>query len=255
VNALADAPLPQIGTIVAKRSRLSDLISERLSRLIFEGVLAPGTVIRTAHMAREMGVSRTPLREALQRMEVDGLVVTWANGSARVADYDRGEALEMMELREMIDGLAARILAQRGASAAVLAQLAEHVEAAYQASLADDKHGFLVVNADFHTAILAATNHRPLQQFHALVRITSQAVYMRLGRQPGRHRQSALEHREILAAIRDRDPAAAEAVARRHIRNAAGFWLSASEAPTPAPALAAPRKTRKTAAGGSAPAS
>src|SRR6185369_9915103 len=135
------------------------------------------------------------------------------------------EALELMDVREVVDGLATRILAERGTTDTVYRELEELVASADKASHANDKHGFLRFNARFHAAILTATNHRPLQQFHPLVRITSQAVYLRHGRQQLRHQQSSREHQEILAAIKARDPVQAERAAKRHVRRAAQFWL------------------------------
>jgi DNA-binding GntR family transcriptional regulator len=170
------------------------------------------------------------MREALQRLEADGYVTIAPNGVASVAALDRDDAVQMMDVREVIDGLAARILAERGVSDAILSELAELVERMQRASRADDKHGFLVLNARFHAAMLSATEHRPLQQFHSLVRITSQAVYLRLGHQPLRHRQSSEEHAKIIDAIRRRDPAEAEMLARSHIRRAAQFWLKEERA-------------------------
>jgi DNA-binding GntR family transcriptional regulator len=210
---------------VAKRMKLSDQVVETLSRLIIEGVLQPGSAIRTEELASQLGVSRTPTREALQRLEADGLVTASPNGVVRVATLEREQALELMDVREVVDGLACRILAERGTTEATFSELEELVASAEKASQANDKHGFLRFNARFHAAILTATNHRPLQQFHSLVRITSQAVYLRHGRQQLRHQQSSQEHAEILAALRLRDPVQAERAAKRHVRRAAQFWL------------------------------
>jgi DNA-binding GntR family transcriptional regulator len=212
-------------TPIGKRTRLSDHIVETLSRLIVEGNLEPGSAIRTEDLGRQLGVSRTPMREALQRLEADGFVTVAPNGIAKVATLDRDEALKMMDVRELVDGLAARVLAENGITDAVYAELADLVTAMKRASLADDKHGYLVLNARFHATMLTATQHRPLQQFHPLVRITSQAVYLRLGHQPSRHRQSSQEHAALLKAIRARNPVLAERLAREHIRKAAQFWL------------------------------
>lgn len=220
------APLPAaVITPIGKRTRLSDHIVETLSRLIVEGDLEPGSVIHTEDLGRQLGVSRTPMREALQRLEADGFVTVAPNGIAKVATLDRDEALKMMDVRELIDGLTARVLAENGITDAVYAELADLVTAMKRASLADDKHGYLVLNARFHATMLTATQHRPLQQFHPMVRITSQAVYLRLGHQPSRHRQSSQEHAALLKAIRARNAALAERLAREHIRKAGQFWL------------------------------
>jgi len=94
-----------------------------------------------------------------------------------------------------------------------------------EASAADDKYEFLVLNARFHGTILEASGHRRLLQFASLVRVASQALYGRLGLQPLRHQLSAREHREILEALRSRNSELAERVARIHIRRAADHWL------------------------------
>jgi DNA-binding GntR family transcriptional regulator len=218
-------PGPNVFIPIARRTRLSDNIVETLSRMIVDGNLQPGTVIRTEELGRQLGVSRTPMREALQRLETDGFVTIAPNGVASVATLDSHEALQMMDLREVIDGLAARILAERGVPDPIMSELTELVERMQKASRADDKHLYLVLNARFHAEMLTATEHKPLQQFHPLVRITSQAVYMGQGHQPVRHRESGEEHGRILDAIRRREPAEAEMLARSHIRRAAEFWL------------------------------
>ena len=210
---------------VARRMKLSDHVVETISRLIVEGGLDPGAIIRTEDLARQLGVSRTPMREALQRLEAEGFVTVSPNGTAKVAMLEGEKAMEMMDLREVVDGLACRVLAERGCSEIVHDELAQLAASAEQAGLADDKHGFLRLDARFHSTILTATSHRPLQQFHSLVRITSQVVYLRLGWQKLRHQQSSREHAEILNAIKGHDPAQAERCARQHVRRAAQFWL------------------------------
>ncbi len=78
-------PLPAaVITPIGKRTRLSDHIVETLSRLIVEGNLEPGSVIRTEDLGRQLGVSRTPMREALQRLEADGFVTVAPNGMSSV---------------------------------------------------------------------------------------------------------------------------------------------------------------------------
>jgi DNA-binding GntR family transcriptional regulator len=222
---MTSSPTSNLITPIARRARLSDHVVETLSRLIIEGALEPGAVIRTEELAVQLGISRTPMREGLQRLEADGFVTIAPNGIARVAMLGVDEALEMMDVREVIDGLAARLLAERGVRDSIATELTTFADQMMQASLNDDKHGYLSLNSRFHSTILTATNHKPLQQFLPLVHITSQAIYMRHGHQPTRHQQSAKEHVGILKAIKARDPVLAEKLARSHIRKAADFWL------------------------------
>ncbi len=209
---------------LARQPRMKEGIVDQLRRLILDGSLAPGTVLRQEHLARQLRVSRTPLREALDALEREGLVVFSATGAASVVALEPEDAREIMDLREMVDGLAARLLAQRGLPREVdreLTALAKRMRAYAPA----DKHHYLVANADFHVKIVEATAHARLQQFIPLVRMSSEVVYMRLQNQGKRLSRSAGEHGSVLDAIRSGDPALAERLAREHVRNAADHWL------------------------------
>jgi DNA-binding GntR family transcriptional regulator len=208
-----------------RQPRMKEGIVDQLRRLILDGSLAPGTVLRQEHLARQLRVSRTPLREALDALEREGLVVYSATGAASVIALELDDAREILDLREMVDGLAARLLAQRGLPREVdreLTALAKRMRAYAPA----DKHHYLVANADFHVKIVEATAHARLQQFIPLVRMSSEVVYMRLQNQGRRLSRSAGEHSLVLDAIRSGDAAAAERLAREHVRNAADHWLS-----------------------------
>ncbi len=209
---------------VVRQPRMKEGIVDQLRRLILEGKLAPGTVLRQEHLARQLQVSRTPLREALVALEREGFIVIAPTGAASVVSLDARDALEIMDVREMVDGLAARLLAQRGLPPDVereLSVLAKEM----RAIAARDKHRFLVANADFHVKIVEATGHARLQQFIPLVRMSSEVVYIHLQNQGRRLTSSAHEHTRLLDAIRSGDADAAERSAREHVRNAAAHWL------------------------------
>jgi DNA-binding GntR family transcriptional regulator len=202
-------------------------IVDQLRRAIFEGKLPPGTVLRQEHLARQLQVSRTPLREALIALEHEGFIVFSPTGAAMVASLDVTDAREIMDVREMIDGLAARLLAQRGMTPEVdraLTALADEM-----CRIADvDPHRYLVANADFHAMIVEATGHARLQQYVPLVRMSAKVVFANVKDLDHRLSSSGEEHRTLLAAIRSGDGEAAERSARDHVRNAAAFWLAAS---------------------------
>ena len=208
-----------------QRRRLMDPIVERLTGLIMDGKLEPGTVIRQERIARQLGVSRTPLREALRQLEQEGLIVFLPNGTAEVARYDVTATMELWQLREVVDGLAARVAAERGLPAGAEATLAELLQRLEETHAAGDLRRYLDINARFHTGLLEASGHRPLQQFASLVRITSRAIYTRQKDvRPG----TVDEHRRILDAVRERRAEDAEDAARAHIRHAADFWLQSA---------------------------
>jgi DNA-binding GntR family transcriptional regulator len=219
-EALADVTPIQI----VRQPRMKEGIVDHLRRAILDGKLAPGTVLRQEHLARQLHVSRTPLREALIALEREGFITIAPSGAASVVSLDARDAREIMDLREMVDGLAARLLAQRGLSAELDRELTALAKT-MRALAARDQHGYLVANADFHVKIVEATGHARLQQFIPLVRMSSQVVYIRMQNQGRRLTSSADEHARVLDAIRAGDTDAAERLAREHVRNAAAHWL------------------------------
>jgi GntR family transcriptional regulator of vanillate catabolism len=214
---------------VSRAPRMKEGIVDQLRRLILEGKLAPGTVLRQEHLARQLSVSRTPLREALGTLEQEGFITIAASGAASVIALDDRDAREIMDVREMVDGLAARIAATRGLPADIDRELAA-LATEMRAMAPRDKHRYLVANADFHAKIVEATGHNRLQTFIPLVRMSSEVVYMRMQGQERRLSVSASEHTRILDAIRSGDGVAAERLAREHVRNAADHWLQGEEA-------------------------
>jgi DNA-binding GntR family transcriptional regulator len=209
---------------VVRHPRMKEGIVDSVRGAILEGKLAPGTVLRQEHLARQLHVSRTPLREALIALEREGFVTIAPSGAASVVALDARDALEIMDLREMVDGLAARLLAQRGIGADADRELTALAKT-MRANAARDQHRYLVANAGFHVKIVEATGHARLQQFIPLVRMSAQVVYIRLRDQGRRLTHSADEHTRVLDAIRAGDADAAERFAREHVRNAAAHWL------------------------------
>ena len=208
---------------MARQPRMKERIADELRRLIIAGTLAPGTVLRQEHLAQQLQVSRTPLREALIALEKEGLIVIAPSGAASVVALDTRDAREIMDVRELVDGLAARLLAECGMSEELDLELS--AMAKEMRTTRSDKQRYLVLNADFHTKIIEATGHARLQQFVPLVRMASEVVYTRAQKEGRRLASSATEHTRILAAIRSGDGEEAERIARAHVRNAARHWL------------------------------
>lgn len=218
---------PQLAapTLIERPSRLAAAAVEQLRTLIFNGQLPPGTVLRQEELAGRLGISRTPLRESLLLLEAEGLVETTPSGASRVVDLRGQAAREALELREVVDGLVARLNADRGLTMEQLGRLEEMLAEMDRASRVDDKQAYLAINARFHLELLAHLEHRWLDQLTVVVRLSSQATYLR--DQPGgeRLRRSADEHRAILTAIRERRADKAEELARAHVRNASTHWV------------------------------
>ncbi|MDA8332847.1 MAG: GntR family transcriptional regulator [Candidatus Dormibacteraeota bacterium] len=214
------------GPVAIKRpSRLAEAAADQLRGLIFGGQLPPGSVLRQEELAGRLGISRTPLRESLRLLEVEGLVETPVTGGSRVVDLAGEAAREMMEVREVIDGLVGRLWARRGLAESQRAAFTKMLDEMDRASVRGEKKAYMVTNAAFHVGLLRGLEHRWLDQFGSLVRMSSQATYLHLDEGEERLLRSAREHRSILDAIVNREEELAERLARQHVVNALRHWV------------------------------
>jgi DNA-binding GntR family transcriptional regulator len=191
---------------------------ERLLRAIEEGELVPGSRLREAELAERFRISRTPVREALGRLEAQGLVAHEPHRGASVAQLDYGQVSELYDLREVLEGTAAR-LAGVHASAVETEILEEMV--ARDRGLLGDAPALARTNRLFHRQIHGAARNRFLQGTLETMRLS---LVLLPGATtlsaPDRAVESLAEHAAIVAAIRAHDGDGAEAAARTHIRAA-----------------------------------
>jgi DNA-binding GntR family transcriptional regulator len=180
------------------------------------GELPGGARLIETELAERFGVSRTPVREALKRLEAQGVAA--AEGRRLVvATLDHDQLGELYEVRGVVEGLAAR-LAARHAAPEEVAVLRQMVEA--DRALVDQPGALALANKRFHRQMHRASHNRYLNRMLqdmrrslALLSSTTLAV-------PGRGAAAVAEHEAIIRAIESRDEEAAEAAARGHISNA-----------------------------------
>ncbi|MEM7562050.1 MAG: GntR family transcriptional regulator [Pseudomonadota bacterium] len=195
----------------------ADEVQQRIRVGIRNGRYQPGARIREAEVAEWLGVSRTPVREALRRLEADGLVSFEPWRGVVVAELDRQAVGELYAMRGILEGAAARMAARYIDDAEIdllelLLQQADEV--------AEDAEKLARINRRFHQTLSAAARNRYLlqsmnQQENGLALLNGTTFSV-----PGRAVTAAEEHRAIVEAIRARDPEAAERAARAHIANA-----------------------------------
>ncbi|MCK0167220.1 GntR family transcriptional regulator [Jannaschia sp. S6380] len=192
---------------------------EALRARIVSGGLKPGDRIREVELAQEMGLSRTPVREAIKRLEQDGLIRHAPHKGAVVRALDPQSMNELYLVREVLEGTAAGLAAQHASTAEITA-LEELL--ATQPPEGQDDGGAEAArrNAIFHDAIGHAAHNRHL--LHAMDGLSGAMAL--LGpttlSMPGRIPVAMEEHAAILHAISARDAGAADAAARAHIRAA-----------------------------------
>ncbi|MBI2237501.1 MAG: GntR family transcriptional regulator [Actinobacteria bacterium] len=194
----------------------SELVASELRRAIVAGEFGPGQPLRQRHLAARFRVSPTPVREALRRLESEGLVQTSVHRGAFVVEVDRASLEENYRIRAALEGLAADLATQKLTEE----DLAE-VEAIHR-RLRDCRPGdrrIAELNRRLHFRIYECARSSLLL---ALLRLLWQSLPG--GPQVWRpHEESVGQHEALLAALRARDPEAAAARAREHILSAIPF--------------------------------
>jgi DNA-binding GntR family transcriptional regulator len=202
---------------LAHHLSLRERIVARLRLAILAGDLAPKARLREPELARQLEVSRTPLREAIRQLEAEGLLTTIPRIGTFVSELTAQDAEELYALRVVIEGLAARQAAERPdpAKGEILRGILEEL-----AKRTDDFRGYHEISGQFHDAIAALSGNRRLQAIYqglaqhvSRMRILSNAVR-------GRPGISLRGHRQIAAAIIGGRGAEAERLMRMHIEGA-----------------------------------
>ncbi len=209
-----------------QRRRLVDDATHALRDAILRGELAEGERLRQTDLADRLRISRTPIREALGRLQHEGLVELLPQGGVRVTSLDADEAVELYDLREVLDGLAARLAARRP-TAAMHAILERAVERMAQALGDDDPSDWFPAHVAFHDELFRASGHGRLRQLSSVVALSIRRFHPLLLRTPTRLADACREHHAILDAIVARDGDLAERLARAHIVNAKEIVLKA----------------------------
>lgn len=199
--------------------RLGDHTYEAIRQAIISGVFAPGSRLTVDAVAKRLGVSRTPVKESLVRLEREGLVRVVPRRGAFVAMLSAEEVLELYDLREVLDGLAARKAAER-ITPQELAVLAGHLRRADKYAAAGDLARYSDTDLAFHQVIRQASKSPRIVEMLENLRDQTRLLMSTSITLAGRLQRSIDEHRQIYEALRRRDGAAAEEAARAHMRAA-----------------------------------
>ncbi|MCF8483594.1 MAG: GntR family transcriptional regulator [Rhodobacteraceae bacterium] len=188
----------------------------RLLEEIRSGALSPGARLRETDLAERLGISRTPVREAIRQLEADGLVTHMPRQGATIRALDYGEVIELYEMRAVLEGTAAR-LAARAASAIELEELAalnDELAAAPPGPQARE------LNRQFHRTLLDAARNRFLVKSMSVLQKTLLILGPSTLAEAERAADAVEEHAAILRGLEARDGPAAEMVMRGHIEAA-----------------------------------
>ncbi|MFC3452123.1 GntR family transcriptional regulator [Amycolatopsis speibonae] len=189
--------------VPARRRGLADEVADRVRDAIFGGAYPPGAQLREVELSTALGVSRGPVREALLKLDREGLVRSEWHRGALVTTLSDVDVAELDSLRSALEQLAVRLVVAN-ASAAELAAIDEAVE---RMDRARDEHEMVRCDVDFHDAVYAASGHRRLVEAWQAIR---SQVHLFLLTRIGVSAEGYLasipeEHRRLASALRARD--------------------------------------------------
>ncbi|MGZ9810179.1 GntR family transcriptional regulator [Pseudoroseicyclus sp. H15] len=194
-------------------------MTDELRQQIIGGKIVPGRALSEAALAEEFNVSRTPIREALKQLQAEGLVVIRPKVGTFVSAPSRLEVNELFEVKEILEGAAARLFATRG-DIPELALLRENVRQSDEAVESGDLDRYVELVHEYHDLIMRGAGNSKLMQVYKFLMnqlLHSQFVHLTV-RSSGRAPQSDHEHASILDVIEARDAATAERLMRDHVR-------------------------------------
>lgn len=198
---------------------LRDVVSETLREAIISGVLKPGERLMEIQLAEELGVSRTPVREAIRKLELEGFVIMLPRRGTYVSDLSIKDINDVFEIRTALDVLAAGLAAERITDEELekmerlLVEIGTFIETEQFDKLVE-------ADCQFHDVLYQASRNDRLVQIISNLREQFTRFRTRSMAYPGRVQNTFEEHRRLLEAIAQRDVELAQQLAREHLENA-----------------------------------
>jgi DNA-binding GntR family transcriptional regulator len=209
-------PVARATASIEEPESLSSGVVHRLEVEILKGHRKPGDRLDERQLAEQFGVSRTPVREALQRLAASGLVVSRGRQGLQVAQLSIADLLDAFSVAAEMEALASAQAARR-----IRPDQRLRLEAAHQAcavaAMASDVDGFYEANLEFHETISAASQNRILQDELRRLTVKISPYRRTITYQPGRMESSIPEHEQVMIAIYRGEAAQAGLVMRAHV--------------------------------------
>lgn len=200
---------------IARRT-LHDEVLERLRDLIIEGRLAPGTRINEVQVGALLGVSRTPLREAIKTLAREGLVVNLPSRGAVVRRFSVSDVVQILEVLKAMEQLAARLVCAHADDAAIA-----HINELHRRMMGLYKRRkrleYFKLNQAIHTAIVQASGNAALAETHQLLQARIRRVRYIGNEGPVKWAGAVAEHEEMIEALAERDGERLAAVMGKHL--------------------------------------
>lgn len=196
---------------------LREIVFESIREAIINGTLKQGERLMETQLAEELGVSRTPVREAIRKLELEGLVVMVPRKGAYVAGISAKDAADILEIRAALEGLAAKLAAERITDEEIN-ELLHDIEKMGEAIEQGDVETAIDFDSKFHSALIGASRNSRLvamvsnlqeqvQRFRVMLTVTRQDLA----------RDSLSEHKKIVDALSRKDRFLAQSLAKEHV--------------------------------------
>ena len=197
------------------------LIARQLRRAIGQGELAPGQQLNETELSRSLGVSRGPLREAMQRLTQEGLLVSIRNRGVFVIEVTDDDVRDMYLARTAVERAAAARLVQLDPAGAS-GRLLEAVQAMSAAAERNDADALTEADVDFHALLVSLAGSPRLSRMHTTLMIETRMCITALETRYSSHSVRAEEHLAIAHAVRDADAERVDQLLVAHMEDALG---------------------------------
>ncbi len=197
---------------------LRDVVFNTLREAILRGDLNPGERLMEKQLAETMGVSRTPIREAIRKLELEGLVVMIPRKGAQVAEITEKDIQDVLEVRAALEALAVRLACEK-MKEEELEDLRRVMEEFRQAAKEEDVYGMVEKDVEFHDIIFKSTKNEKLMQIVNNLREQIYRFRVAYLKRFNYYKVIQEEHEEILRVIEEKRVEEAERVATIHIQN------------------------------------
>lgn len=212
--------LKEIGMIQEDTYKpLRDIVFETLREAILEGKLVPGERVMEVQLAEQLGVSRTPVREAIRKLELEGLLIMIPRKGAYVADVSLDDVIDVLEIRASLEGLASSLGAERRCEEDIIL-LEKKVEELSKCIEMKDTKGMVENDAEFHNLLMKTAKNKKLASIVESLKDQVQrfrVIYFNEHDEMGQ--KLIQEHKEILECIKNGDKKRAMESAQEHIYN------------------------------------
>jgi DNA-binding GntR family transcriptional regulator len=202
-----------------KKISLQEFAYNECKALIESGELSPGNLYSEVAMSKQLGISRTPLRTALQNLEKDGLIIRLPQRGFYVYQFTKKDIEELFAIRKALEGYAVETIATESLEIDI-SQLNKHLEGQERAIDSDNFSAFIKEDRMFHENLIQVLNNKRLVTIYSDLRQSIELLGLQRFKLNSQRNLSIAEHKMIIDAIANNDPGAAKAAVFNHLDSA-----------------------------------